>query len=235
MAKHIRCKGCNTINNASAYECIKCHLDLTKRQNKIMNVKEDALEHDYAKEKIEECRCAVCAAINPREIDECLACGSSLSNAIAFSQDSSADLYQENLEESYKEVEKDVMEQITLQVQQQPQITSTKKNIRLVDVRTHEYYELENGDRILGRDEEWGYHLSKYGYVSRKHLFLRVSVDGTQMYVIETSNGTYLRKNGTLQELPTNSIVELKSGDIIGLGGEETNDLDVGIVRYEEC
>lgn len=218
MAKHIRCKGCNTINDASAYECIKCHLDLTKRQNKIMNIEDDALEHDYAKEEIEECKCAVCGAINPRVMEECLACGSSLYNASAFSNEAPANVT--------KEVPR---------VENEPQMTSTKKIMRLVDVRTHEYFELEEGDRILGRDEEWGYHLSKYGYISRKHLFLRVSAEGTQMYVIETSNGTYLRKNGTLQELPVNSIVELKSGDIIGLGGEETNDLDVGIIRYEEC
>ena len=53
--------------------------------------------------------------------------------------------------------------------------------------------------------------------------------------MIETANGTYIRKNGTLQELPVNSIVTLKSGDVIGLGGDETNDMNVGIIRYEEC
>ena len=224
MGKYIKCKGCGSINDASAYECIKCHLDLTKRQNKITNIDEEALVHDYEQEEIEECRCAVCGAYNPVGIEECLACGSSLSNAMAVLQ-----VAQEEDARHWKETEK------ASEGLQMPEEQAVKKVKRLVDIRTHEYYELEEGDKIFGREQEWGYHLSKYGYISRRHFMLRISEEETQMYVIETANGTYIRKNGTLQELPVNSIVTLKSGDVIGLGGDETNDMNVGIIRYEEC
>ena len=220
MGKYIKCRQCNTINEASAYECVKCHSDLTKRQNKIMNIDEEALVHDYEHEDIKECRCAVCGAINPVGIEFCLACAGSLKGATELTQAEHADIQEKT--------------STTLTMTSEEK-TETKKSRRLVDIRTNQYYELEEGDKIFGREHEWGAQLSAYGYVSRRHFMLRVSEDETQLYVIETANGTYMRKNGFLQLLPVNSVVTLKSGDLLGLGGDETNDINVGIIRYEEC
>jgi hypothetical protein len=48
------------------------------RTDEIVQKKAFPLTHDFEREEIEECACAVCGALNPVGISRCLACGESL-------------------------------------------------------------------------------------------------------------------------------------------------------------
>lgn len=82
-------------------------------------------------------------------------------------------------------------------------------------------YEVQSGTTVIGRENEMQEYLASKPYVSRKHAELSLNAEDGKLIIRNCSTTNYTFINNEL--ISSDTGVELKDGDEVGLGGNEQN------------
>ena len=100
------------------------------------------------------------------------------------------------------------------------EIKTTEKIHYIISSIDGEYaYELQSNLIVIGRENTMQEYLSTKPFVSRKHAELMVEANKLWIKSYNNTNHTYINN----ELIKDNEYIELKDGDIIGLGGKEIN------------
>ena len=99
-------------------------------------------------------------------------------------------------------------------------------------------YEIKEGTTVIGRENEMREYLASKPYVSRKHAELSLDTEEASLTIKNSNTTNYTFVNN--QMISGDMAVELKDGDVIGLGGNEQNgsrqpDAAYFLVRIGSC
>ena len=195
MEKYKICPTCGTKNPPTMIECINCETDLTGVPLGMTHDEESSSNNSPENSGKKMIRKCECGAINSAAARKCIQCGEDISDIIPIF---------EVEQDGYNKGEVSSKDQLTIVLQ---------------TVDNSYKYCIQNHKTIIGRENSMKEYLVSKPFVSRDHAELLCEAGRIWIKNHSHTNKTYINDN----EIEDDKYIELKEGDIIGLGGKRIN------------